>query len=101
MTPSVEFHIESFDGGSPNVVSADVAMGQGVVLLFVRGLGADGPWEVWGVKIDGVMYREPRDLVGDDLHPGPFSGWLDAELAQQTQGDPPVDAEALYEEGQA
>lgn len=58
---------------------ADVDMGDGVLIELVR--ANDGTtWEVWGVRIDDTLYREPRDLEGESLVPGPFGGRLDAAL---------------------
>lgn len=41
-------------------------------------------WEVWGVRIDGRLYREPNQaLEGDTLREGPFEQWLNTAVAKE------------------
>lgn len=59
-------------------IVADVELGYGVVVEFTadwQGLN----WEVWGVRIDGHLYREPRDLIGESLEDCRFRSWLESE----------------------
>lgn len=50
---------------------ADLTLLPGVTLQLARDDSGSG-WSVWGIKIDGKLYREPRDLTGEPLHEGPF-----------------------------
>jgi hypothetical protein len=36
-------------------------------------------WGVWGIRIDGSLYREPRDLDPEPLGDGPFCRWVEHE----------------------
>lgn len=63
---------------------ADADVGHGVVVEMVRANDAE-QWEVWAVRIDGTLYREPRDLNGEPLNPGPFSEALDRAAFQGTR----------------
>lgn len=38
---------------------------------------------VWSVEIDGVEYREPRDLTDEPLKPGPFREQVEKLIALQ------------------
>lgn len=66
--------------GTPRLEGANVDMGNGVVVeLATVGEGHPHTWGVWGVRIDGVLYREPRDLDPEPLKPGPFRDWVEQE----------------------
>ena len=49
---------------------ANIELHPGVYLELAR--EENGGWSVWGIRIDGKLYREPRDLTGEPLHEGPF-----------------------------
>jgi hypothetical protein len=72
-------------------VYADVTLCENVVLELVGGLhdGESDSWEVWGVRIDGQLYREPRDLEGDRLAYGPFFQWLDRQAIKTLNASRP------------
>lgn len=63
---------------------ADVDMGHGVVVELVRGNDAE-QWEVWGVRLDGTLYRESKTLEGEPLQFGPLSDALDRAVTSRTQ----------------
>lgn len=59
---------------------ANVDMGNGV-LVELATLEETYPhsWGVWGIRINGVLYREPRDLSPEVLEPGTFRDWIEQE----------------------
>jgi hypothetical protein len=67
--------------GTTRLEGANVDMGNGVVVeLATVGQGYPHTWGVWGVRIDGKIYREPRDLRdAGPLEPGPFRDWVEQE----------------------
>lgn len=56
---------------------ADVDLGNGIVLEFAT-VGQDGRagWGVWGVRIDGQLYREPRDMEPEPMREGTWREML-------------------------
>lgn len=68
----------------PEQVLADAHLGHGVKLQLVRDNDSE-TWEVWAVEVDGVVYREPRDLTGEPLEPGKFASALASAEASGRQ----------------
>lgn len=65
-------------------VLIDCHLEHDLTLLLVVNKDEDGPtWdnvEVWGIKINGIEYREPKPyLEGERLHKGNFLSLLRAE----------------------
>lgn len=66
--------------GGKMLDGANIEVGDGVVIeLATLTEGYPHTWGVWGVRIDGNLYREPRDLTPEPLAAGPFREWIEAE----------------------
>jgi hypothetical protein len=72
-------------------IVADVDLGHGVVVELTADWQGEN-WEVWGVRLDGHLYREPRDLVGERLQDGAFRSWLEHETECWLRARPGVSA---------
>jgi hypothetical protein len=84
-------------GAYGSVQGLDVTVCDGVIVQFAS-LNEDGTgFGVWGVEIDGHLYREPRDLSPEPMQKGPWLTLL--EQAVKAKGGPRTDSVALDDHG--
>lgn len=69
--------------GTPgkHLEGANITVAPGVIVELAT-LNDDQPygWGVWGVRIDGVLYREPRNLNPEPMHDTPFRRLIEEHL---------------------